>query len=122
MSLKGFDWLTLSMQHFIQCSQVNLSHVSWCSRPFVLHLLVFFCGALLKPTPQTLVEGIFNHLTVALQDSLESKKEKNEVFCVFVYFTAFDKALKQGGPSKQKKCFLLILSLCKIKIPTENLI
>lgn len=107
MNLKGFDWFTLSMQHFIQCSQVNLSHVSWCSRPFGLHLLVFFRGALLKPTPQTLAEGIFNHLTVALQNSLDSKKEKNKVVCVrYEYFTAFDKALKQGGPSKQKISFL----------------
>ncbi len=70
------------MQQLIQCLEINLSHVSGRPGPFVLHLFILLHGALLKPTPQPLSEGVFDHLTVALQHCLGCKTEKISDFLI----------------------------------------
>lgn len=84
------------MQQLIQCSEINLSHVSGCPCPFVLHLFIFLHGALLKPTPQPLSEGIFDHVAVALQHSLGCKTQRKSMICVIdaSFFPAFGITIK----------------------------
>lgn len=69
MNLKGFVGFKMSMQS-IYGSKINLSHVSWCSSPFIFHFFVLFHGALMMLTPQSLSEGKLDHLTVTLQHCL----------------------------------------------------
>lgn len=55
--------------------EINVSHVGGSPGPLILHLLSLLRGSPVKPGPQPLAKGTFNHLAAALQHCLMGNRK-----------------------------------------------